>query len=132
MLNPGTCCDRCRSGRPLGTGELSRVRRPLRRWVPAAGQILLGRSAPTDRVVATSVRLLDQRHGGDLLPGEQLPGPHSDRLGRSAGREHHEVVLEYLRVDEHLAAQQGSQRGQGAQLVAGEVAGELLLAGQAA
>jgi hypothetical protein len=40
-------------------------------------------------------------------------------------------VLEHRRIDVHLAAQQGPQRGQGAQLVAGEVAAKLLLAGQA-
>src|SRR4029450_10792329 len=44
-------------GQTAGERRGSPGRSRLRRWVPAAGQILLGRSPPTDRVVTVPVRL---------------------------------------------------------------------------
>jgi hypothetical protein len=63
-----------------------------------------------DRVLAGPLRPLDQRHGRGLLAAEQLFGPHPDRFGLGAGRKHHGVVAQHLRIDVDLAADQRTKR----------------------
>src|SRR6266704_4121346 len=121
------CCLRCSKSRrpsPPPPGLVGDSALHARDSADAA--VFLG-----DRVVVVLASTFGEPHGGHLGTAEQVLGSHLHRLRLGAGGERDGVVPQHLRVDTDPRADQGTQRWQGAKLVAGEVATQFLLRRQA-